>query len=228
MAVNFRDSMFFDLLKRVNTKSVDNGAILGGITGSSFDSKAVFDDLPIVVFDFETTGLDVKTARIIEIGAVKFRNRKEVARLSTLVNPGMLVSSEITEITGLDNEMLKDAPKLDSVLHEFHDFLRGSVGVAHNAEYDCNVLAYESARMGIQCSYTVICTLRMARTLVDLPKRNLDALAQHFGLSFESRHRSIGDILVTAGVLWKMLEENPHLKLMRDFESYQEPIPKVQ
>ena len=185
-------------------------------------------DLPIVVFDFETTGLDVKTARIIEIGAIKYVGRREVDRVSTLVHPGIPLTDEITQITGITSDMLKDAPPADQVLHTFHDMLRSCVGVAHNAEFDCQILGYESARLGVQCSYTVLCTLKMARTLVDVPRRNLDALAEHFGLSFESRHRSIGDIQVTAGLLWKMLDAQPSLRTLKDVESFMEPVPRIQ
>jgi DNA polymerase-3 subunit alpha (Gram-positive type) len=224
----FSNSLFFDLLQTRGKRSVEHNAILGGITGSAFDQNARLADLPLVIFDFETTGLDVKTSRIIEIGAIKFENRKEVKRLSTLVHPGMAISSEITQITGLTNEMLVGAPSASEVMEEFHDLLRGCVGVAHNAEYDCQILGYESARLGVQCSYTVLCTLKMARTLLDVPRRNLDALAEHFGLTFESRHRSIGDILVTAEVLWRMIDANLKLKTLCDFEPFMEPVPKIQ
>lgn len=228
MSTAFHNSLFFDLLKSRAKVTPAENAILGGITGSSFALSQKLADLPIVVFDFETTGLDVKTARITEIGAIKFKNRCEIDRISTLVNPQIQLSPEVMRITGLSNEMLAGAPPLVDVMHDFHDFLRGCVGVAHNAEFDCHILAYESARFGIQCSYTVLCTLKMARSLVDLPKRNLDALAEHYELQFESRHRSIGDILVTAGVLWKMLDENPEIVSLHDLQQFLEPVPKIQ
>ncbi|MBX9703382.1 MAG: hypothetical protein K2X39_04445, partial [Silvanigrellaceae bacterium] len=141
-------------------------------------------------------------------------------------NPGEKISREIEKITGISDAMLSDMPTVDKVLPAFHDFLRGAMGVAHNAEFDVGMLHYESARLGIKCDYTVLCTLKMARSLVQIERRNLDALAKHFDLTFESRHRSIGDILVTAGVLWKMLEENPHLKLISDLYSFREYFPQ--
>lgn len=225
MATAFQNSEFWDLLRSRAGSGNRQHAILGGITGSSFARTCALAELPVVVFDFETTGLDTKAARIIEIGAVKFVNRREIGRMSCLVNPGFAISAEITRVTGLTNEDLADAPLLKDAIFEFHDFLRGCVGVAHNAEFDCNILAYESARYGIQCAYTVLCTLRMARKFVDLPRKNLDALAEHYGLKFESRHRSIGDILVTAGVLWKMLDENPAIRTLADAEPFFEPVP---
>lgn len=227
MATAFANSIFQDLIKGRSRTSARQIAIMGGITGSSFSSSTVIEDVPLVFFDFETTGLDTKAARIIEIGAVKFHNRQEIGRISTLINPGFQITPEITKVTGLTNADLTDAPPLKHELHRFHDFLRGCIGVAHNAEFDCNLLAYESARYGIQCAYTVLCTLRMARQLLDLPKRNLDALAEHYSLTFQSRHRSIGDIIVTAEVLWKMLDDNPHIRTLSDAAAFLEPVPTV-
>lgn len=202
-------------------------AIMGGLSGSRFFDDDLISQKPIVVFDFETTGLDHKHSRIIEIGAIKYINRQEVDRFSTLINPNVTLSPIITKITGITDHMLKDAPGILDVLPKFHDFLRGAIGVAHNAEFDIGMLFYESMRIGIQCDYTVICTLKLARALVNIERRNLDALAAHFDLSFESRHRSIGDILVTAGVLWKILDTNPHLKTINDFKLFREFMPNM-
>ena len=208
-----------------NQADIQHLALLGGHTGSRFSVKEHIQDLPIVVFDFETTGLNVKTDRIIEIGAVKYKNRKEIARISTFVHPGQLVSNEITQITGITNDMLKDAPPMAEVLSDFHDFFRGCVGIAHNAEFDSQLLKWESMRLGIHCDYFIICTLKMARQLImHIENRKLDTLASHFGLTFESRHRSIGDILVTAQVFWKLLDENPRLQKLEHFSTFLESM----
>lgn len=216
----FSNSGFSDLILRKGTTSQVPLAILGGVTGSSFGKYERLDELPVVVFDFETTGLDTKTCRIIEIGAIKYINRREVERFSMLIDPGLTIDAEITSVTGITPEMLVGAPKIESVLPQFHDFVRGCVGIAHNAEFDCGVLVSESARLGISCDYTVICSLKLARAFVNSERKNLDALAAHYGLEFESRHRSIGDILVTAEVLWRILDANPHCATLKDFESY--------
>lgn len=222
MSSPFTNSLFHQLVFQGNRIAATQTALLGGVSGSSFAASSSLRELDLVVFDFETTGLDVKTCRIIEIGAVKFRGGKEVARMSTFLDPGIPIGPEITSITGITPEMLAGAPTAEKVLPEFHDFLRGCVGVAHNAEFDCGMLVHESARLGIKCAYTVLCTLKLARALVKSERKNLDALAQHFGLSFESRHRSIGDILVTSAVLWRILDENPQLITLADLHAYQE------
>lgn len=225
MSSSFQNSIFYHILMK-NDPTVNTPlAIMGGVCGSRFYDEDLLQKIPIVVFDFETTGLDTRTSRIIEIGAVKFEGRKEVGRFSQLINPGVRLHKEITQVTGIDDSMLVGMPSIQDVLPDFHDFLRGSAGVAHNAEFDVGMLFHESNRLGITCDYTVICTLKLTRALVKIERRNLDALAAHYGLSFESRHRSIGDILVTAEVLWRVLEDNPHLRTIGDLAPYREPMP---
>jgi len=220
----FSNSLLSTLLGKRQSSDLAPQAIMGGVTGSRFAPSAKIKDLPVVVFDFESSGLASRTERIIEIGAVKFEGRKEVERFSSLVHPGRPVGEEITRITGITDAMLEGQPSIAEVLPMFHDFLRGCVGVAHNAEFDTGFLIWESTRLGIQCDYVVLCTLRMARELVKSDRKNLDALASHYRLTFESRHRSIGDILVTAAVLWNMIDENARLSTLRDFAPYQEQM----
>jgi len=227
MVSPFQNSVFFELITRKRNQNFGPMAIMGGISGSTFSDPEKLSDLPYVIFDFETTGLDTRTARIIEIGAIKYVNRQETERFSALVSPGEKLRPEIVSITGIDDEMLVGQPTIDEVLPAFHDFLRGCLGVAHNAEFDCGILVHESARLGFQCDYHVVCTLKMARALVASERKNLDALAAHYNLTFESRHRSIGDILVTAEVLWHMLDENPSLATIKDLRPYQEVMVEI-
>ena len=203
--------------------------ILGGSLGSSFPSSAALAKQHVVVFDFEATSLDTQSARIIEMGAVKFAGTQEVDRFSTLVDPGCPLSPDVERITGITGEMLTGAPTAATALPRFHEFLRGCVCVAHNAEYDCGVLVSESLRLGIECDYHVLCTLKMARAFVQCEGgKGLSNLARHFELEFEARHRSIGDALVTAQVLWRMLAANKQLVTMEDFEPFRQSMePKV-
>lgn len=224
MASSFQNSLFYQLLRGRTGQQSESLAIMGGVSGSTFASDELLKNLPIVIFDFETTGLDTKTARIIEIGAIKYKNGVEIERFSTLIQPGQKLPPETFGLTGINDDMLKDAPPLRDVFYNFHEFFRGCVGVAHNAEFDCGIMMHESARLGMSCNYHVICSLKMAKALVQSERKNLDALAQHYNLTFESRHRSIGDILVTAEVLWNMLKEHPELQTLGDLQPYHEPM----
>lgn len=225
MSSVFQNSIFYHVLKKNNEVTNTPFAIMGGVCGSHFRDTDELKNLPIVVFDFETTGLDTRTSKIIEIGAIKFIGQKEVGRFSQLIDPGVKLHREITQVTGIDDSMLAGKPKIAEVLPLFHEFLMGSVGVAHNAEFDVGMLFHESYRLGITCDYTVLCTLKLARALIKVERRNLDALAAHFGLEFESRHRSIGDILVTSEIFWRILKEHPELGTVGAMLPYREVMP---
>jgi DNA polymerase III epsilon subunit family exonuclease len=176
----------------------------------------------LVIFDFEATGLDSREDEIIEIGAVKWRNGTIEEEFSTLVRPRRQLSEQITTITGITNEMLVDAPEIHEVWTQFLDFANGSILVAHNADFDMSFVWSTAGRLGYQIHWPAICTLKMARAfLPDLPSKSLDALAEHFKLTFEARHRSIGDVKVTGSVLQQMLDQlAPHLLTWNDFAPF--------
>jgi DNA polymerase III epsilon subunit family exonuclease len=179
-------------------------------------------DLPLVVFDFETTGLDSKQDRIIEIGAIRINPDGTTSEYSTLIDPGFEISDNITKITGITMDELRGAPALDERLPEFLEFIDGGLLVAHNAEFDMSFLNTACARYGYQLHWPCICTLKMARILMaELPSKSLDTLAQTFDLRFESRHRSIGDVKVTAEVLKRFLTmEKVPMKVLSDFQNF--------
>jgi len=176
----------------------------------------------LVVFDFETTGLDSEIDQIIEIGALLVEGGKPVQEFSTLVKPTVELEDTITKITGITKSMLADKPAIEDVLPEFLRFFDGSILVAHNAEFDMGFLRKASALQGYQIDWPCFCTLKLARQLLpDLESKNLDTLAEHYNLSFEARHRSIGDCKVTSSVLHALLrEEGEHLKSWQDFEPF--------
>jgi DNA polymerase III subunit epsilon len=197
-------------------------AVLGGVFGSQFSSKTLLKNIPIVIFDFETTGLSHKSSRIIEIGAIRYENRVEVQTMSQLVNPECKISDEITKITGITQHDVKGMPTIYTAFPDFLKMLKGTLGCAHNAEFDYGMMVYEASRLGITCQYSVLCSLKMARQLVQTDKRDLDSLAALYGFQFESRHRSIGDIRMTANVLWRILDENPQIQTISDVQAYLE------
>ena len=161
---------------------------------------------PVVVFDFETTGLDSGVDRIVEIGAIRLDKFVPSAEFSTLVRPDVSMGHVAANISGITEEMLKDAPKISEVLPKFLDFFRDSILIAHNADFDMAFLKAACVREGIELSWPCFCSLKMARVLLpSLESKGLDGLAMHFGLEFEARHRSIGDVKVTCEVLRQLL-----------------------
>lgn len=156
----------------------------------------------IVVFDLETTGLDPTVDRIIEVGAQKIKNGVVVDQLEQLVSTDVILTDEISKLTGITRDMLAGQPTEDHVLPRFLQFIEGTILVAHNAEFDLSMVRAACSRLGLDLEWPCFCTLKMARELLpNLENRKLDTLAKHYGLTFEARHRAIGDIKVTAGVL---------------------------
>ena len=92
------------------------------------------------VFDLETTGLDPKKEKIVEIGAVKFDRRGPIGRFSVLVNPGVSMPAEASRINGITDAMLEGKPSLDLVLPDFLRFIGDTPIIAHNAPFDCSFI----------------------------------------------------------------------------------------
>jgi DNA polymerase III epsilon subunit family exonuclease len=172
------------------------------------EPSLVIRDAPIVVFDLETTGLDPTADRIIEVGAIKLDKMRPVAEFSSLVSTSIELTDDIIRLTGITPAMLEGQPTIDEVLPRFLEFIDGCILVAHNAEFDLSMIKAASSRAGIDLDWPCFCTLKMARELLpDLENKKLDTLASYYGLSFEARHRAIGDIKVTVGVLGGLLAE---------------------
>jgi DNA polymerase-3 subunit epsilon len=91
-------------------------------------------------FDLETTGLDAKQDRIVEIGAVKFDKRGPVSRFSVLINPGIPMPEEAGRVNNITDEMLRGRPSLDEVFPDFIGFIKNTILVAHNAPFDCGFI----------------------------------------------------------------------------------------
>ncbi len=225
MAV-LRNSMFQEILFPTDSDEglgAQGQLFLQKVLRHHLSPESIVENYPIVIFDFETTGLDVYRDRIIEIGAIKYVNGERVADFSYLINPEIPLPEVITKITGITPEMLEGQAVIEDVLPEFLSFIDKSVLVAHNAEFDLNFLKSVAGRQGYQIEYPCFCTLKMARQLLpDLESKNLDTLAKHYDLTFVARHRSIGDCEVTGSVLRSLLaKEGSAMKQWRDFETVQ-------
>jgi DNA polymerase-3 subunit alpha (Gram-positive type) len=169
------------------------------------DSRAL-DDLSYVVFDLETTGLNIKRDRIIEVGAVKVSSGLVIDRFLTFVNPGMKIPQRVTELTGITDDMVKDAPGIGQVLDEFNQFASGCVLVAHNATFDFGFMRQKAARIGKDFEYTVLDTLAMARLMYpDMPSHRLNSLAKKMGIPQFRHHRAESDAETASEIFRKML-----------------------
>lgn len=160
-----------------------------------------------VVFDTETTGLNFKNERLTEIGGVEVSNFEIGNKFNTMVNPDKEIPQQITEITGITNELVKDAPFEKEALCKFLEFVNGRVLVAHNAVFDVNFLIQTAKRCGMSLNLTYIDTLNLAKVLYpELKKFTLDKLAKHLQLGDFNHHRACDDAFMLARIFVKMLE----------------------
>ena len=164
-----------------------------------------------VAFDLETTGLSSKTDRIIEIGAVLMKDGKELDRFQTFVDPERQLEQKIVDLTGITDEMLRGAPKIEEILPEFLKFVGNRVVVAHNADFDTGFIRAACRRQGLAYTLTSADTLILSQNLMPhLNKFKLDVVSNALSLPDFNHHRAADDA-VTCGLimdrLMKKLEE---------------------
>ena len=159
-----------------------------------------------VVFDLETTGLDPLNCGIIEIGAVKLKDGAEVDRFSTYVSPGMPIPAKITELTGIDQSMIEDAPDTQAALTEFKRFAGDCTLVAHNAKFDVSFIVIHGGVYDIEFKNPYVDTLTMSRILLhdELENHKLGTIAEYFGIELEA-HRAVEDAGATAEIFRRFL-----------------------
>ena len=172
-----------------------------------------------LVLDLETTGGSPVHDRITEIAAVRIENGQEVARWSSLVNPGTTISMFIQKLTGISNQMVREAPRFADLAPRLLELLDGAVLVAHNARFDHGFLQNEFARMEMTLRVKTLCTVRLSRLLYPQHRSHgLDAIMQRHGLRSSARHRAMGDVdMVLAWLAIAARELDPDL--IRDHAS---------
>ena len=173
--------------------------VVKGMATQPFDGE-------FVCFDFETTGLSANKNRIIEIGAVLVKNGKITDEFSTFVDPEVPIPAKIKEITGIDDSMVKGAPKEAEALQDFLGFCGDRVLVAHNADFDMSFLIAACERQGINKDFTSLDTLALSRTILkDIENCKLDTVARYLRLPDFNHHRAIDDANILAQIFIQLL-----------------------
>jgi len=201
---------------------VEGYLVNDGVPIVSGNASGSIDD-SFVVFDIETTGLSSINDSIIEIGAVKIKDCQIVDTFETFVNPQIHISSFITKLTGITDDMVKRYPPIDEVLPKFLEFIKGSTLVAHNANFDVTFIKTKAKNLGIEVDNPVLDTLELSRHMYEnLKNYKLDTVAQHLGVSLENHHRAVDDARATAEIFLKSiakLKENGVYKV-NEINSY--------
>lgn len=161
-----------------------------------------------VVIDIETTGFDPVHNKIIEIGALKVENYNVVDSFSSLVNPGILIDSFISELTGITNEQLSSAPYLNTILPLFDDFVADSIIVGHNVSFDINFI-YDNYQIFLNKPFSndYIDTLPLSRKYYkDINSHRLSVLKEYLNINIDVSHRALVDCY-TANILFQKLRD---------------------
>lgn len=163
-----------------------------------------------IVIDIETTGLYPERGdRIIEIAALPIVDDRLLIEKSynQLINPGIMIPENITNLVNITDDMVKDAPFIDKVLPEFLDYIGNTPLIAHNASFDIGFLNFYLKALNMKrIENRIIDTLTLSREVFDTEKtHNLDIVAERLGLKENiKRHRALGDSILTAKVFLKL------------------------
>lgn len=158
----------------------------------------------IVALDIETTGLDSRSDSIIEIGAVRFSGTRVEKEWTTLVNPGRTIPGFITQLTGINNEMIRNAPPIKAVIQELADFVGDAPVLGHNVRFDLSFLQKNK----ILLHNPVVDTYELASVLMPTATRyNLGALGQQLGILLPATHRALDDARVTHAIYTRFYEQ---------------------
>lgn len=160
---------------------------------------------PIVMLDFETTGLSPESGdRITEVAALRIAGGEIVDRYVSLVNCGVRIPPFITSLTGITQQMVDTAPLAEDVVPELIEFIGGDTLAAHNASFDEKFLRAEGARLGHACRHAgLVCSVKLSRrVLPGMPSYKLGELARSLGIAFRgTAHRAEADAEVAARLL---------------------------
>lgn len=163
-----------------------------------------------IVVDLETTGLDpYKGCEIIEIGITEIINGEIVKNYSRLIKPKNSIPNFITDITNIDNDMVKNEESIEVILPKFREYIGDRVIIAHNAKFDLKFLNYYLEKMNLNPITKYICTLELLKQNKSYKGKNkkLETACKYYNIENINAHRADSDTLATAKLFLKIKEE---------------------
>ncbi|MEZ4993389.1 MAG: exonuclease domain-containing protein [Saprospiraceae bacterium] len=158
------------------------------------------------IVDIETTGGRASRDKITEIAVVIHDGQQIIDSFETLINPECYIPYGITQLTGITQEMVADAPKFYEIARRFVEITEGAIFVAHNVRFDYGFIREEFARLGYTYSRRQLCTVRLSRkAFPGLPSYSLGNLIRHFSIQVNDRHRAMADVMATVEVFERAL-----------------------
>ncbi|MEG1529967.1 MAG: 3'-5' exonuclease, partial [Clostridia bacterium] len=173
--------------------SVEQNSLLDG---GKREKIPYFEGNTYVVFDLETTGLNIENSEIIEIAACKVVDGNVTETFQTLVNPETSISAEISNITNITDDMVANSPVFNAVLPDFYKFTRDAVLVGHNiVSFDFPFITKYAEKVGYNFDNDLVDTLTLAQKyLPECKVKKLEALTKKFGISHANAHRAMADV----------------------------------
>ena len=163
-------------------------------------------DTEFVAFDIETTGLNAQNDRITEIGAIRFSGGNVLDTFTTFVNPERHIPAEITQLTGIRDSDVADAPSEEEAIRRFIAYVGDRPLVAHNAHFDVGFVTAAALRRGLRFTPVFLDTLALSQTLLpELKRFKLDTVSNHLRLPQFNHHRATDDAMVVARIMEKFL-----------------------
>ena len=160
------------------------------------------------ILDIETTGISKLTERITEFGIMKVKDGEVIDTFECFVNPEMSIPERVVEITGITDEMVKDAETIDVVLPKVIEFCKDTTIVAHNANFDIGFIRENARRLGLEFNYPWIDTLALAKELFPERKKfKLGLIAEDLGIEVDVAHRALADVDTLKKVFDVMLQK---------------------
>lgn len=165
------------------------------------------------IIDVETTGGSATRDRIIEVAIIIHDGLSVVNKWESLINPEIYIPPFITSLTGITNDMVRNAPKFYEVAKQIVELTKDQIFVAHNARFDYSFFQEEFNRLGYRYQRKMLCTVKISRKLLPrLPRHNLDTLLTHFNIVIppNQRHRAMGDTEATAKIFDYFIKNDPN------------------
>ncbi|KAA1245581.1 exonuclease domain-containing protein [Aquimarina sp. RZ0] len=170
------------------------------------------------VIDVETTGKGIHGNRITEICIVILQGNKIIDKYTSLVNPECNIPPFITGLTGIDNDLVRDAPRFHEIAEQIINMTTGAIFVAHNVNFDYNVIKEEFRNLGYSFVRKKLCTVRLSRKLIPgMLSYSLGKLCTSLNIPLEDRHRAEGDTDATVILFKRILELDPDFELIDKF-----------
>lgn len=170
------------------------------------------------ILDIETTGGQFNEEGITEIAIYKFDGHEVVDQFISLVNPEIPIQPFVVKLTGINNAMLRSAPKFYEVAKRIIEITSDCVIVAHNASFDYRILRTEFRRLGYDFEARTLCTVELAKKLIpEQPSYSLGKLVRALGIPMADRHRASGDAMATTKLFKMLLEKDVEKTIVKDF-----------